>query len=342
MNLLSYLKDEFFALLLHFICMLLLSAFLSLTGYPASGIGLILTVWLLVLGGWHLVRWLGRRSYFREIDHLLSELDQRYLLGELLPRSWRLEDRLYRNILRKSNKAVIERIHSIEDHEREYREYIESWVHEIKTPITSISLICENNRRQPSESSREAFRTIESENQKIENYVDMALYYARSEDVYKDYMIQMTDTNTLVCDVLAKNRSCLISNGIQIEVDCPDQIYTDGKWISFILNQFILNSVKYKSAQPVFHIYTRKTPKGVLLIFEDNGIGIREEELPRIFEKGFTGTNGRTHERATGMGLYLCRKLCRKLGVALHAESVWGTGTKMILDFPVSTYLSKL
>lgn len=334
----SYLKDRILLLLLQLVCMCMLGTFLHFTGYTPAKYRLILIVWILIVGVRLLEGWISRRSYFRKIDQLLVKLDQKYLLGELLPRSWHLEDNLYREMIRRSNKAVIERIHHIEDEKKDYKDYIESWVHEIKAPITSIALICENRKK----GGGEDFQTIGLENQKIENYVDMALYYARSEEVYKDYMIQETALSGIVYGVLAKNRQYLIENHLQAEVDCKDMVYTDGKWIAFILNQLILNSVKYKSDQPFLKIYSQKQEKGILLILEDNGAGIREEELPRIFEKGFTGTNGRMHERATGMGLYLCRKLSEKLGIGLRSESAWGAGTSMILEFPISNYLSKL
>ena len=118
-------------------------------------------------------------------------------------------------------------------------------------------------------------------------------------------------------------------------------MYTDRKWIAFILNQMLLNSVKYRREQPVFYIYTERGKNGVVLVLEDNGAGIRQEEIPRIFEKGFTGSNGRSHERSTGMGLYLCRKLCGRLGIGIRAESEYGKGTKMFLEFPISNYISR-
>ncbi len=334
----SYLKDKFFLLLLQVACMFLLGTFLYLTGYSFSNIFLILLVWSLILAFYLIINWAERQRYFIKAKTILDQLDQRYLLGELLPKSWHLEDRLYQEMIRKSNKSVIERIHNIEEEKREYKEYIEGWVHEIKAPITSITLICENRRHD----GGAVFQRVGLENQKIENYADMALYYARSEDVYKDYMIQKTDLSEVVKDVLVKNRHYLIQNHVKAEVKCEDIVYTDGKWIAFILNQLILNSVKYQKENPYFKIYTRKIKTGVFLILEDNGVGIKGEECSRIFEKGFTGSNGRSHERATGMGLYLCKKLCKKLGIGLHVESMWGTGTKMILDFPVSNYLSKL
>ena len=143
-----------------------------------------------------------------------------------------------------------------------------------------------------------------------------------------------------------KNKYYLISSGVRGEVDCPDPVYTDKKWILFILNQLVLNSVKYKSEKaeihPYIRFYTETYGHGVRLIVEDNGTGIREEEISRIFEKGFTGSNGRNGKKSTGMGLYLCRRLCEKLGIAIEAEAVPGEGTKMILTFPISSYLSKM
>lgn len=338
MRLLDFLKDKVLLILLHILCMCTLGAFLSATGYLYSNTILIGIAWVFILAVWLLVTYIQRYRYFRQIEQILGKLDQRYLLGEMLPDSYRLEDRLYRELILKSNKSVIEKIHQIEKEKDDYREYIEGWVHEIKTPITSIALMCENRKK----SKVEEFPAIWLENQKIGNYVDMALYYARSDEVYKDYLIAETNLQEVVYEVLAKNREYLIQNQVQAEVNCPDLVYTDKKWIAFVLNQMLLNSVKYKRRNPMLKIYTRKQEQGVLLILEDNGTGIGASDLPRIFEKGFTGSNGRNHERATGMGLYLCRKLCQKLGVEVWAESVIGEGAQMMLEFPISTYLSKV
>ncbi len=345
MKLMDFLRDKSLLLLLHLVCMCVVAGFLSMTGYGKTNIILILIFWTMTLIIWFFVTYLQRRKYFCKMEQILEKVDQRYLLGELLPDSFRLEDRLYREMIRKSNKSVIERIRQIEDEQRDYKEYIESWVHEVKAPITSISLLCNNRRHSQVSGDREGitqdFCTITFENQKIENYVDMALYYARSENVYKDYLIQETSLDEVVSEVLNKNRLLLIQNHVNADVDCKDKVYTDRKWIVFILNQMIQNSVKYQREMPVFHIYTRRETNGVILVFEDNGTGIPAEELSRIFEKGFTGSNGRNHERSTGMGLYLCRRLCDKLGIGIWAESEYGKGTRMLLEFPISNYISR-
>ena len=374
MTFLDYLRDKLLLMLLHLSCMILLAAFLHVTNYPTANICIILVSWLLIFTVWFLSEYFRRSHYFRKMNEILSHADQKYLLGELMPQSFRLEDMLYRNMIRQSNKSVIESIRAVEDARADYREYIESWVHEIKAPITSISLMCENRRaerRYPEsfgekagradrmnesdagraqvdcpetgapENQNAAIRQIALENQKVENYVDMALYYARSDEVYKDYVIRETDLQSTAEEAVLKNKYYLIQNQIQVEVRCGEEkVYTDRKWILFILNQLILNCTKYKAEEDArIRITAEALPNGVHLLVEDNGAGIKKEELPRIFEKGFTGTNGRKNDRATGMGLYLCRKLCGKLGIEIDARSEYGNGTCIVLKFPISTYV---
>ena len=183
MNLWSFIKDKGLLLLLHFSCMCIVMGFLRVTGYSAANCTLLLIFWILVLVIWLLVTYDRRKKFFREAEHILEKMDQRYLLGELLPQSFLLEDRLYREMILKSNKSVIERIHRIEEEQKDYKEYIESWVHEIKAPITGISTICENRRKNGfkgdisdiSAGEKEDFLAISLVNERIGNYVDMAL-----------------------------------------------------------------------------------------------------------------------------------------------------------------------
>jgi len=174
----EYIKDKILICLLHLLCMILLMGFFYITGYNRNAAALILIFWWIILGIWIVTGYYRRKKYFDRAEHILENVDQRYLLGELLPASPYLEDRIYRELIRRSNKSVIERIRMLEDEQNDYRDYIESWVHEIKAPITSIQLACENHKD-------EVTRQIGLENQRIENDVDMVLYYARMEKVYK-------------------------------------------------------------------------------------------------------------------------------------------------------------
>lgn len=360
MKFFDFLIDKILLLMLHIFCMVLLAAFLHTTNYPDGYCVIILICWGFILFIWFLIEYIHRNNYFQQMKQIPLQKDQPCLLGELMPRSFRLEDRLYRELIHRSNKSVLERIRKLEDTQKEYREYIEGWVHEIKAPILNIFLFCENYKENPVNSaninssfyntesySTDKIRKIFKETRKIENYVDMALYYARSDDVYKDYLIKETGLQQAAQEILTKNKYYLIQNKICAEVHCTDTVYTDIKWISFILNQLVLNAVKYRNnEQPKIWIYTQKQDHSVLLITEDNGIGICAQDLPRIFEKGFTGSNGRINEklqqRSTGMGLYLCKKLCTKLGIQIYALSEEGRGSKLILEFPVSNYVAKI
>lgn len=335
MTLSGYIKDKIFLIVLHVFCMFALFAFLHATGYSDDYSVLIFVCLTLAAIVVFLSGYYRRKKYFSSISKLLREMEQRYLLGELMPDSSRLEDNLYREMIRISNKSVIERIRMVEQEEKEYREFIESWVHEIKAPLTGVSLICENNKNKLT-------RRIWLENKKTENYVDMALYYARSGEVYKDYMIRKTELSETVSAVLSGNKYEMIQNNVQVKTDCGHAVYTDEKWIAFMLNQIVLNSVKYKKGgKESLHIYTEERERSIWLTVEDDGIGIKKEELSRIFEKGFTGSNGRKIRRSTGMGLYLCKNLCNKLGIEITAVSEEGVGTKVILKFPIGNYYAR-
>ena len=376
MKLTAFLADKCLLLLLHLICLALLSAFLHITGYPAANITLICIFWLLILTVWLFLTFRGRRNYYKEAFHILENTDKPWLLGEMLPDSFFLEDKLHREMLCRSNRAALEKIRLSEDTQREYREYLESWVHEIKAPISTIALLCENGKTADIPNAQQTqvpapnmhnflqtqelrssddisldritsvtnrvFRDIRLENRKIENYVDMVLYHARSEEVYKDYLIKETDLQEMIYEALEKERLLFIKSHVRAEVSCHETVYTDKKWCVFILSQLILNSIKYRAEMPLLRFYTSRGNNQITLTIEDNGKGIPAEDLPRIFEKGFTGRNGRSQEKATGMGLYLCKKLCGKLGISLSAQSECGKGTWMLLTFPVSSYITEV
>lgn len=336
MRLGRYIWDKIGLLLLQLACMFLLGLYLWVTGNESVNILLTVICWLLILTGYLGWDYYHRKKYFDRIFRQLEGLDQRYLIGELLPDSWRLEDALYREILRCSGKSVIEKIHILEDEAKEYREYMESWIHEVKTPITAMSLICENHRDTYTD-------RMKYELGKVENEVERVLYFARSEQVYQDYMIREVNLREVVLAAIRRNKQYLIAADISIELKVEDRpVHTDGKWVEFLLNQIIGNSIKYKrkdGAGGVITISTQTAGSQVSLILEDNGIGIPADDRKRIFDKGFTGSNGRSRGSSTGIGLYLCRKLCDKLEIGLRAESEEGAYTRMILTFPDSDHM---
>ncbi len=197
-------------------------------------------------------------------------------------------------------------------------------------------MIVENNKN-------EATNSIDEELQKIENYIEQALYYARSNTVSKDYYIKKNKIEDIVNECIKKNKKVLIGEKISINIHNLDLcVNTDSKWIVFILNQILQNSIKYrnKNRQSEIEIYGIQGKENVVLYIKDNGIGIKRGELGRAFEKGFTGTNGRmANKKSTGIGLYLCKKLCDKLGIGIELKSVQDEGTEIRLIFPNNSYI---
>lgn len=230
---------------------------------------------------------------------------------------------------------MLEQIGEVERERLEYKEYIEQWIHEIKTPITAMKLLCENHR---TDWTKELLLELEKTNR----FTEQALYYARSEHTEKDYSVREMALSQVVHQAIADNKYLLLQSGMRLEVEeMQDTVYSDEKWVRFILNQLIANAVKYRTEQPVLRISTHKRQDQVVLVVEDNGIGIAASDLPRIFEKGFTGQNGRMVQQSTGIGLYLCKRLCEKLGIGIAAESS-EQGTAISLAFHINCLIHEV
>ncbi len=198
-------------------------------------------------------------------------------------------------------------------------------------------MVIENNKN-------EVTRSIYEELNKVEDYIEQALFYARSNTVEKDYYIKTSNLKDIVNESIKKNKSTLIQNKMHINIhDLDKTVHTDSKWIVFILNQIIQNSVKYRRQDnnSEIEIYSKQGKENVILYIKDNGIGIKKGEITRVFEKGFTGTNGRLqNKKSTGIGLYLCKKLCDKLGISIELNSIQNEGTEVRLVFPKSSYIN--
>lgn len=336
MGLTEYIKDHAAVLLIHTAGILFLSVYLLLMGNSRTTVFLIVVVWTGSVVLFFAVDFYRRRKYFREMYTLLEELDKRYLISEVMEPSERLEDRMYREILRKSNKSVIEKINKLEDGQRNYREYIEAWIHETKLPLTASMLICENNKS-------EECRRIQTELLKIEKQIEQVLFYARMEYTSQDYLIHRVDLRDMVLTAITANKPYFIQCGMQISLELPEEtpilISTDEKWVIFMLDQVFSNCIKYRRSDgPSICIYARKGKNQYSLIVEDNGMGIAPEETGRIFDKGFTGKNGRKGKKSTGIGLYLCKGLCERLGIGISCESEEGVYTRIIFTFPDSDF----
>ena len=166
------------------------------------------------------------------------------------------------------------------------------------------------------------------------------MYYARSEHTEKDYSVREIRLSDVVHGAIADNKYLLRQNNVAVTVENMEySIYSDDKWLRFILDQLISNAVKYCTDQPVLRFFAVKENESIILSVADSGIGIPQGDLPRIFEKGFTGQNGRKIKSSTGIGLYLCRRLCDKLGIGISASSD-GKGTDISLSFHINDFVN--
>ena len=332
-----YLKNHLPVILLNLLSILALSLFLLATGNTIQMVLFILADWLLVLALYLTAGYIYQKKRLEKLLEMARQLKERYLLPEVMPAPDQAEEQVYYQLLKMAGKSMLERISEVERERGEYRAYIEQWVHEVKTPITALKLLCENNR---SPFSRDVL--VELEN--INRCAEQALYYARSEHTEKDYSIREMNLADVVHGAIADNKYLLRQCDMTITVDNLELVdYADDKWVRFILNQIISNAVKYHSPQqPTLHIFAERLGDQVLLSIADNGIGIPESDLPRIFEKGFTGQNGRTIRSSTGIGLYLCKRLGDKLGIGLSASSAGSGGTTITLSFHINDFIAEV
>ena len=273
--------------------------------YPSVVSAVIWLVWMIFS---------GIKAY--EKHKTLSALTEA-LTVEMLPEAKSVDDEDYRRIISMLCEAGRAKEAASSARFDDMVEYYTLWAHQIKTPIAAMRLTLQNEDTQLS-------RRLTAELGRIERYVEMVLAYLRLDSTTNDYVLREYDLDTIVKGSVKKFSREFIERHLSLELDHLEaRVLTDEKWLSFVLEQLISNALKY-------------TPEGTIsicleepavLCIKDTGIGIDPSDLPRIFERGYTGNNGRTDKRASGLGLYLCGRVCKKLGHTLKVESEPGKGT---------------
>ncbi len=335
MNFRLFLREKASTILLLLFGLITIEIFLM-----AYNVGMFIKIYIpLIIIGLYMIsiiiEYFKRKKFYDNLLNMLEELDEKYLITEIIKTPNFLEGQIFKNSLEQIDKSMLENVNKYKYMTEDYKEYIELWIHEIKIPIATSKMVIENNKNAITKS-------IDEELDKVENYIEQALFYARSNTVEKDYYIRKVVLKEIVNESIKKNKSSLIQEKISIDIhDLDIEVNTDNKWIVFILNQIIQNSIKYrKKENSVIEIYANQGKENVILYIKDNGIGIKQGEITRVFEKGFTGTNGRlSNKKSTGIGLYLCKKLCNKLGIGIELNSVQNEGTEVKLVFPKDSYI---
>ena len=336
MTLREFLSDRLFRVITQLLCFTMAALFLRATGTQSGVLAILAAVFLLVFCAVQLSDFFSQRTRLRELESILDSLDRKYLFTECVPPPQNLYERRLFNLTRRAGRAMTGAVSDAQASQREYREYVEQWVHEIKAPITAARLICRDL-------DGETRRKLIAELAQVEAHIERALFYARAENPEQDCLLRQIDLGKVAAQAIENHRSLLIQSGVQVateELDCT--VYTDEKWAVFILGQLLQNAARYRGTAPVITLSAKPLGKQTQLIVHDNGIGIPAHELPRVFDRGFTGSNGRNRGGSTGMGLYLCKKLAGFLELGLEIASEEGKGTTVTLTFPAKENLTKL
>ena len=333
MMFLEYLEEKIFFIIVSLIFTLLLSIYLLLLGIDVRIIILLAILIIFFIFISLLINYLLIKKRYRKIVNLVDNLDEKYLIKEVIDKPKNLENRAYYYALDKACKALNENLSEVENSKEEYLLFLNSFIHDIKTPISALSLYADNNND----------KKVKEEVLKISRLVDKMLFYARSDVVEKDYFIKEVTLADLVHPVLLEYKNYLLNYSFKVEVKNLDNlsVYTDIKWLNFIIEQIISNSLKYQNKKNrLVRIKGTSDKNNIKLEIYDNGVGIKESDLPKVFDKGFTGSN-RNKKNASGIGLYLTKRLCDKLGIDIKIESEYLKYTRVIITFPKGNYFIK-
>ena len=285
----------------------------------------------------------GFFRYSSKVKALCNALKRPVEEQAQLPEATDDVEMLYQRLLENQSIARSESESSAAIRQSQMRDYYSMWVHQIKTPISAMKLLLEVEREElgqlicDDEQSQyllsDNMDSFEDELFRIEEYVSMALQYQRVSSTENDFVLEKVSVDGVIRDTIKKYAKIMIRRHIGINYSGTGQeVYTDGKWLAFMLEQILSNAIKY-TPQGVVTIETAEKKDRFFITIKDTGIGIKAEDLPRVFEKGYTGYNGHADKKATGIGLYLCRQMADKLGHTIRMESEIGKGTKVWIGF---------
>lgn len=269
-----------------------------------------------------------KHKFYKELKKILDGLDQKYLITEMMLEPGFEEGDLWMDVLYEIGKSMKDKLNEMEDSVLDFKEYLELWIHEIKIPMAALQLMNFNGNPDTKKQKQQLDR--------LDAYVEQILFYARADTPEKDYLLTACQLDSVINQVLQQQKDLLIGHRIRIEkVHTDVEVVTDSKWLVFIIGQIVNNSIKYidREKNPMIRFSIEDTDEAVRLSIWDNGIGICKKDVERVFDKTFTGENGRKGKASTGMGLYICKQLCRKLGHSITITSQMGIYTEVTLTF---------
>ncbi|MCR5278356.1 MAG: sensor histidine kinase [Lachnospiraceae bacterium] len=331
----AYFKDHSGVLITWILTLAVAIVFFAAFRSPVEEIIIIITV--LILGGTvsFFVDFNRKKNFYDTLKANSAGLDKKYLVSETIKEPGFIEGKIAYDALCEAGRTMCEEVGKCRSDYAEFKNYIELWVHEIKLPVASLLLAAHSEK----ENGERYIPLLK----RVDEYIENVLYYARSENSEKDYLITDVLVKRAFTDAALKAREELQLRNVAIETDNLDvKVKTDAKWLEFMFGQFIGNALKYTrpGVEPIIRVEAKETENDVRVSFADNGIGIPAADLQRVFDKSFTGKNGRKQAKSTGMGLYIVKTLCDRLGHKVEIESKEGEYTKITLVFGKDEFMS--
>ena len=318
----SYLKSRKFGILIIFISLGIFASVFFLYDLPLESIGYASVLVLLFL---FLVAVFDFISFVRQ-HNILKKLQSSITISDfMLPEPKNLIEEDYQNLIKILDKARSEAINEMDRTYRDMVDYYTIWAHQIKIPISAMRLVLQSNQNNGNNELQEQLI-------RIEHYVEMVLQYLRTESINADLLLRRVQLDDIIKSAVKQYAKTFIRKKIKLNYNSVNfEVLTDVKWLTFVLKQILSNALKYTNTGEI-SIYMDPNLHDTLVI-EDTGIGIEQEDLPRIFEKGFTGYNGRFDHKSTGIGLYLCKRILDRLSHSINVSSTVGKGTRVMIGF---------
>lgn len=345
MALITFFASSWPTIALAVICAALCAFIVAVGGAGMSAAGLVAAV---ILGAFALalvIEYLRKYSFYRDLEEGTDDIEHPLWITEMMDEPEFLEGELAYEALRAVAKAANDDVGTYRRQVADYREYVETWVHEAKSPLAAARLMLDNlaDTVPASDAGEELLdKTVAlgDELGRVEGYIEQALFFARSETLDRDYLIRAYSLKDLVGKAIKANAHALIASHVApFRKNLDFTVFTDEKWMAFILGQLIQNSVKYAAGEGAELCFTGsladegRADERIELVVRDNGCGVSEADLSRVFDRGFTGENGRAGKRSTGIGLYLVKRLCDKMGLGVRADSEAGEFFAVTISF---------
>ncbi|MCR2044848.1 sensor histidine kinase [Anaerosalibacter massiliensis] len=331
MSFFKYLKDLFWTIICFLMVTLIINLILITSTNLNKSLNDILYMNMLLFSisfTFLIVGYVKWRNIYKDFRSALYNKEK---IDGFVPSGEKLEQKLIRKVVDLKNKEKLKETEQLKENLDELNDYITKWVHEIKIPLSVCELIADKIEQEDMYNISEQLR---QELERTNFLVNQVLYTSRSSSYSEDFIVEEVNIDSLVKGAIKTNTNLFISKRIELEIgDLDFEVLTDRKWASYILEQIINNACKYVSIGGNINIFAKEDDESVILSIRDNGMGIAKKDINRIFDRGFTGANGRKTSKSTGMGLYICKKIASKINIGIKVNSQVSQYTEFIIIF---------